>query len=346
MKRPKAKPLKIRGVKRTKMVLADGSMVEYFYHRATMTRLDPLNLVTSFADAERAMRGPRGTFSDLIRSFDSSEFFKGLAEATRESYLPRLRRIDAKWGSVPIPGTQDREFRRDVLAWHEQLGKKSHASADNTIAAMARILSYAKDRAEIDLNVLDNFKRLYKSDRSEMTWSDGLVARFLELAGHPMRTAMYLGRNTGQRQKDIRELSWSAYDGENIRLRQSKTGALVDMPCPAELKSYLDKLPRAGKTILVSDSGKPLEARHFNRLWRKTADAAGAGELNFHDLRGTAATQLALAGATIPMIASVMGWTHRSAETIVNRYVARNSGLAKAGIELLEARRERTKQHS
>jgi integrase len=30
---------------------------------------------------------------------------------------------------------------------------------------------------------------------------------------------------TGQRQGDLLRLPWSAYDGEHIRLRQSKTGA-------------------------------------------------------------------------------------------------------------------------
>jgi integrase len=327
----RAKPLKLKGIKR---------VGKYLYHRGTGKRLDPDDLIQSYAAAEKSMRTKtRGTFSDLIRNFDTSEFFKDLAEATRESYLPKLKTIDAKWGSVPIAATQDKEFRRDVLAWHEQLGKKSRASADNLLVAMARVLSYAKEKAEIELNLLDTFKRLYKSDRSEMTWSDGLVARFLELASPPMRTAMFLGRNTGQRQKDVRELPWSSYDGSNIKLRQSKTGALVDMPCPRELKGYLDRLPRVSPLILTTSTGIAFEKRHFNLSWRKAADAAGAGDLNFHDLRGTAATQLAEAGSTTSEIASVMGWTEASASKIINSYVARNSNLARAGIEKLEAHR-------
>jgi integrase len=340
MKRPKPKPLKLKGVKRVKAVLADGSMGEYLYHRASGKRLDEKDLVQSFADAERAMRTKsRGTLSDLIRNFDSSGFFKDLSEATKESYLPRLRVIDAKWGSVPIEATQDKEFRRDVLAWHEQMGKKSRSSADNTLVTLAKVLSYAKEKAVIELNVLDTFTRLYKSDRSEMVWSDALVARFLELASPPMRTAMFLGRNTGQRQKDVRELPWSAYDGVGIKLRQSKTGALVEVPCTRELKSYLDTLPRVSPLILTTVTGRAFAARHFAQSWRAVSEKAGAGELNFHDLRGTAATQLAEAGATVPMIASIMGWSHDSAQKIISSYVARNSNLAKAGIELLEAYR-------
>jgi hypothetical protein len=39
------------------------------------------------------------------------------------------------------------------------------------------------------------------------------------------------------------------------------------------------------------------------------------------------------------LIASLMGWTHASAQKIIDSYVARNNGLAKAGVELLEAHR-------
>ena len=164
MKRAK-QPLKLKGVKRVTMRLADGTPEVYFYHRATMKRLDPDDLVQSFAAADKAMRSKiRGTFSDLIRNFDTSEFFKDLADATKESYLRRLKLLDAKWGSVPIEATQDKEFRRDVLAWHEQMGKRSRSNADNTVGAMARVLSYDKAKAVIDTNVLDTFERLYVSD--------------------------------------------------------------------------------------------------------------------------------------------------------------------------------------
>jgi hypothetical protein len=50
---------------------------------------------------------------------------------------------------------------------------------------------------------------------------------------------------TGQRQGDLLRLSWSAYDGTHIRLRQSKTGARVALPVGAPLKAALD----AAKTV-------------------------------------------------------------------------------------------------
>jgi integrase len=342
MKRVRAKPLKLKGIKRVTRVRASGLVEVELYHRATMTRLDPLNLVTSFAEVEKAMRTKsRGTLIDLIRLFDTSEYFKGLSQASREAYVWKLRIVEKKWGGLPIEALQDKEFRRDALAWQEEMGKTSHRSADNNLAALARVLSYAKEKSEIETNVLDTFKRLYKSDRSEMTWSDGLVGRFLERASQPMRTAMYLVRNTGQRQKDLRELPWSAYDGARISLRQSKGKQRINVPCPKELRDYLDGLPRVGVLILTTEAGVAFKKRYFNDCWREAADLAQAGELNFHDLRGTAATQLAEAGCSVSEIASLMGWTHDSAQKIIDKYVARTGRLATAAVEKLEVFRQK-----
>src|SRR6266404_5222308 len=102
MSKVKPKPLKLKGVKRVKAVMADGSVGEYFYHRASKKRLEGRpntpEFIQSFAAADKAMRAKsRGTLSDLIRKFDSSGFFKDLSPATKESYLPKFKIIDAKW---------------------------------------------------------------------------------------------------------------------------------------------------------------------------------------------------------------------------------------------------------
>jgi len=51
---------------------------------------------------------------------------------------------------------------------------------------------------------------------------------------------------------------------------------------------------------MLTPTGKAYTRRYFNEHWREDADAVNAGELNFHDNRGTAATLLAEVGATAP----------------------------------------------
>ena len=58
-----------------------------------------------------------------------------------------------------------------------------------------------------------------------------------------MALALMLGLWTGQRQGDLLRLTWKAYDGQFIRLRQSKTDVHVTVPVGKPLKAILDTTP-------------------------------------------------------------------------------------------------------
>jgi integrase len=343
----KQKPLRLKGINRVKFKLASGAIKVCLYHRASGERLDEGDLVQSFAAAERKMRTRgQGTMLQLIRKWDTNNpVFDALSAETRDAYKWKLKAIEKKWGGVPVAAFNDAddalEFRKDALAWHKELGLKSRRSADNLLSALARVLSFAKGESIIKFNPIDTFERLYKSDRAGKIWSDDLVKTFWGVARPSMVTAMYLVRNIGQRAGDLRRLPWTAYNGVTIKLRQSKGGSLIEVPCPIELKTYLDSLTRVGLLILTTPTGKAYTKRYFNEHWREDADLAGAGDLNFHDNRGTAATHLAEAGANSAMIASIMGWKIERAQKIIDTYIARSSALAAAGIKLLEAHREK-----
>src|SRR5690348_7621174 len=97
--RPK-KPFKLKGIKRVKAKLADGRIEVYLYHRATGTKLDPNDLIQSYAAAEKKItqRG-EATLVSLVRLFDGSSYFRGLSDASRKEYFWKLKRIETKWGT-------------------------------------------------------------------------------------------------------------------------------------------------------------------------------------------------------------------------------------------------------
>ena len=55
-----------------------------------------------------------------------------------------------------------------------------------------------------------------------------------------MALAFMLALWTGQRQGDLLRLTWGAYDGTFIRLKQSKGGVRVVIPVGAPLKAVLE----------------------------------------------------------------------------------------------------------
>ena len=60
--------------------------------------------------------------------------------------------------------------------------------------------------------------------------------------------------------------------------------------------------------------------------------------LNFHDLRGTAATKFYLAGLTEREIAEVMAWDEEYVARIIRRYVGRSAAIQERIKRLDEAR--------
>lgn len=331
MPRLKRKPLKINGVKRVRMKMADGSVKEYLYHWATGEPLDENDLVNSFAVAEKKNRRPgERTLTDLIRHWDTNNpVFDALSTETREQYPWKLARIEKKWGGVPEETFNNQDdadaFAADALAWHLELGQTSPRSADNLMSALCRVLSFAKEKRRIKFHPIPTFERLYKSERADKVWAAELQQQFISTARLAMKTAMILVRNTAMRAKDIREFAWSRYDGQRVQIRSSKRKKWLWIPATRELREHLDSLPRVGALVILTPNGKAYTRRDFNEHWREDADAVGAGDLNFHDNRGTAATLLAEAGATAPETAEALTWTVDKAQRIIDTYLARRA---------------------
>lgn len=347
--RVRPKPLKLKGINRVPKRQADGTVKIYLYHRATGIRLDPDRLAETYAEAEKRTRRQNDkTLTDLIRFFDTSETFNSLSAESRKQYPWKLKRIEQKWGTAPEDTFNHQDdadaFAADALAWHQELGKTSHRSADNLMSGLCRVLSFAKEKRRIKYHPIPSFERLYKSNRADKTWSPELQQQFISTARPAMATAMILVRNTAMRAKDIREFAWTRYDGQRVQIRSSKTGKWLWIPATRELRAHLDGLTRTGALVMLTPNGKAYTRRYFNEHWREDADAVGAGDLNFHDNRGTAATLLAEAGATAPEIAEALTWTVDKAQRVIDAYLARRGVLAANAIAKLEDYRDRNKE--
>jgi integrase len=333
--------VRLRGIHQVKRRLADGTIKLHYYHRSTRKKLDGIPgspaFLESYAAAEKVQTDHLGeTLAGLVRKFESSFDFSATAETTQREYKRIFRVIDRHWGSCPIPALTDREFRRDVLAWHDKIAAKTPREADALVAAIARVLAFGVDRGEIQTNVLAHFSRAYKANRTDKIWLPAHIDAFCKVAAAELVAALTLALHTGQRQGDLLRLRWSDYDGKAISLRQSKTGVPVTIPCTAVLRGLLDGMSRTADTILNTPSGRPWTAYYFRHKWIAAAKAAGIKDLHFHDLRGTAVTLLAEAGATVPEIAAITGHKLEYVGRILETYLARTATLSSSAIAKLD----------
>ena len=80
---------------------------------------------------------------------------------------------------------------------------------------------------------------------------------------------MALACYTGLRLGDILVVTWSAWDGEVLTVRQSKTGLLVQIKAPLPLRDELNSAKREGTQIVVNRIGQPYTRDGLQtNLWR------------------------------------------------------------------------------
>ncbi len=148
----------------------------------------------------------------------------------------------------------------------------------------------------------------------------------------------------GQRQGDLLRLTWKAYNGSTIRLRQSKSIGCrrrvvnVEIPVGAPLKAALDAASKLKSSliILLNSDGRPWTQDGFRASFIKARDKAGIGA-TFNDTRGTAVTRLALAECTETQIVAITGHSLNDVRSIIDPHcLHRDPELTRAAIYKLE----------
>jgi integrase len=333
----------LKGIHKVKARLSTGEVRTYHYawRGGPQMKAKPgtPEFVREYHDAYASERQPRvGTFMTIIARYKAASEFTGLAPSTRRAYLAYIKLIEDEFGDLPLAALADRRVRGEFKNWRDKFGNTPR-KADFAWTVLARILSFAKDRGIIAVNPCERGGRLYSGNRRDKIWSEDDIASLLSIAPQEIQLALMLAIWTGQRQGDLLRLPWSAYDGTHIRFQQSKTGRRIAMPAGAPLKALLDLTERRGPVILTNTMGRPWTADGFRSSWGKLSDRAGIADLTFHDLRGTAVVRLAIAGATVPQIATFTGHSLNDVEAILDaHYLGRDIQLAEAAVLKLEAR--------
>jgi integrase len=191
--------------------------------------------------------------------------------------------------------------------------------------------------------------RLKTTPPRDRIWTDEEVARWLDAAAGEdphMSTAFLLLQYSAQRPGDVLKMTWPQYSGSAIRLRQQKTGALLDVPAQPVLRDHLDGLARSPTSLtIVTYRGLPVKYLRFNERFRRIAERAQI-DAQARDLRRTAMVRMAEAGATVPQIASVSGHSIEATQRILETYLPRNRDLAEIAITRLAQYKKRSESNA
>ena len=111
---------------------------------------------------------------------------------------------------------------------------------------------------------------------------------------------------TGCRKSEVLNLRWMEVEGDTLDLEDSKTGPRQVLLSP-EARAIIERQPRSGSLWVFPSPMNPARARFDLSLWKKVRKLAGIEDVRLHDLRHTFASQAAMQGIPLPVVARLLG---------------------------------------
>lgn len=292
------------------------------------------------SDVLRARLGPgtvrQGTVAALIRDYRADDEFP-TRPATVRSYNQNLDWIERWAGDKPAEAIA----RKVVKELKRSLKDKPYRA--NAIIGMIRILyGYALREGAVELNPASGFRRVTVHPRHQV-WEPENEEAFALAAVQAGRQSLWIGvalsLYAGQRQTDVLKMQWAQIHGGWVRVRQSKTGELVNVPLLGPLPQLLGSAERTSVYIVVSETTrKPYKADHFRH---EVADVMRAvelkGKLQFRDLRRTSVVRMFAAGLSYEEISDITGHKIESCREIAETYLPHGRRITPATVEKLES---------
>lgn len=258
-------------------------------------------------------KGPsRQTFAWLVAQYRKSVEFRALRPTTQGDYETTLAVIVKELGDQPFKLTT-RKMIKAVRDDYATQPRKAHKIKQ----MVSRLYSWA-DEGELvpeGFNPTAGLKKIKYREEPHVAWSEEEIDHFIKNAPEYIVTPVMLALYTGQRASDVIAMTWTHVKGSIVRVRQNKTGEMLDVPCHPKLVSYLDQLKRKrGKSAVVIALTKTEKAftpgSLSNALRREVDDIKEMPHRTLHGLRYAAAARLEESGCTIEEITSILG--HRT----------------------------------
>lgn len=269
-------------------------------------------------------KGPdKSSLAWLAERYEQSEEFASLADATQDDYLKTikiLKRPAAEGGLGDQPYRYiTRAMVKAVRDDHAATTRKAHKIKQ----MVSRLYSWADENELVPegFNPAFKIKRLKRKggEREIVVWSDAEIGWFLAAAPDHVRTPFLIALYTGQRRADVASMRWNQFQGDIVRVRQSKTTALLDIACHPVLRAHLEqrkeRLLRETVrpiTICTTAEGDAYTANGLSQAIRRVVEKVDDMPRNrsMHGLRYAAGSRMDEAGCTVSEIESVLG--HRT----------------------------------
>jgi integrase len=217
-------------------------------------------------------------------------------------------------------------IRNELATGKTTRGVRSKATVNRYLAAMSHVYTIAiKEWEWVHDNPVSRVSRFQENRGRTRYLSENEIKRLLaackDCADRYMYFIVVLALSTGARKNEVLSLEWKHVDFKRgvIRLDETKNGEQRSLPLEGHAYDVLCDLFK--NRVVTSDYLFPSETVWkpvcIKKSWPRVLRVAKVDDFRFHDLRHTAASYLAMDGASSTDIAEILG--HKTLQ-MVRRY--------------------------
>ena len=219
------------------------------------------------------------------------------------------------------------EYRDKLAAGFPETKPRSPATVVRYLAALSHCLSIAaKEYQWLDDSPMRKVAKPTESRGRVRFLSEeeraALLTACKESANPDLFPVVVLALSTGMRAGEIMTLEWRDVDLQRgwLTLRETKNGDMRGVPLTGKALDLVKEHARTRRrldTPLLFPGNNPDKPVNLRQPWEKALKQANIQDFRFHDLRHSAASYLAMNGASLNEIAAVLG--HKTL-AMVQRY--------------------------
>ncbi len=270
------------------------------------------------AGTERKARGRAPLFRDFVAGpWKADRFARFKPSTQRDSEGILERRLLPAFGARRV----DRICRRMIVRWFEAHSRSAPGAANAALNLLGHILNHARALGHVGTNPTRGIRRNPGRKMTRFLSREEIARLHLVLDRHAGGSAseaqqadtIRLLLLTGCRKGEIMRLRRDEVRGDRLELADSKTGprtVLLNGPAREIVRRRMAQGTGPWLFPSVRDPSRP-QCRGLP-LWYRARREAGIEDVRLHDLRHTVASQAAMNGVPLPVVARLLGHSNVS----------------------------------
>ena len=233
---------------------------------------------------------------------------KRKTRGARETERLLRREFGKPWAKLQVQQITRRHIN-DLLDGIVNRGTPS--AANHAFAAIRRLLNWAVERGYLVHSPCQGVKAPSKVGSRHRVLSEAELTRIwlaAELIGYPFGRLVQLLLLTAQRRSEVAGMRWSELDLSKAYWhlppgnedRKHKSSHPHTIPLGSRIIEILASLPRVHEELVFPARGKDNPVSGYSKWKQKLDNVSGVRAWTLHDLRRTAATQMASLGVASP----------------------------------------------